>query len=197
MCELDTHYANQLRAVRVVLLINLLMFAVEMAAGLWAESTGLIADSLDMLADAAVYGLTLYAIGKTAREKKTAAWAAAIAQFILALWLAYEVVRRFLGGSEPIGWAMMGVSALAFAANYACLLLLDAHKKGEAHLRAAWIFTKYDLLANVGVIVSGALVLWLHTNLPDLVIGSIIALLVFYGTIEIFDVVKEKKASIT
>lgn len=193
MCELDIKHAEQLRAVRVVLLINLAMFAVEMAAGILAESTGLIADSLDMLADAAVYGLTLYAIGKTDREKKAAAWSAAIAQFVLSLWLVYEVVRRFLGGSEPIGWIMIGVSALAFAANYMCLILLNEHRAGEAHLKAAWIFTKYDLLANLGVILSGVLVLGLQTNLPDLVIGSLIATLVFYGTVEIFDVVREKK----
>lgn len=193
MCErVSTEQASQLQTVKIVLAINLAMFAVEMIAGILAESTGLIADSLDMLADGAVYGLTLYAIGHTQREKKFAATVAAIAQFVLALWLAFEVVRRFLGGSDPIGWAMIGVSALAFSANYVSLLLLEKYKTGEAHLKAAWIFTKYDVLANLGVIISGALVLWLGTNLPDLVIGAILAVLVFYGTFEILETIQEK-----
>lgn len=190
--RVSTEQASQLQTVKIVLAINLAMFAVEMIAGILAESTGLIADSLDMLADGAVYGLTLYAIGHTQREKKFAATVAAIAQFVLALWLAFEVVRRFLGGSDPIGWAMIGVSALAFSANYVSLLLLEKYKTGEAHLKAAWIFTKYDVLANLGVIISGALVLWLGTNLPDLVIGAILAVLVFYGTFEILETIQEK-----
>lgn len=86
---------------------------------------------------------------------------------------------------------MIGISMLALAGNYISFVLLDKYKRGEAHLKAAWIFTKYDILANLGVIISGAMVLGLGTNLPDLVIGTLIALLVFYGTFEIFGVVKE------
>lgn len=190
--RISTEKASQLQTVKIVLGINLGMFVIEMIAGALAESTGLIADSLDMLADGAVYGLTLYAIGHTQREKKLAAMVAGVAQFILALWLAFEVARRFLGGSDPIGWAMIGVSALALGGNYASLILLEKYKTGEAHLKAAWIFTKYDVLANLGVILSGVLVLWLKTNMPDLVIGAIIAILVFYGTFEILETIKEK-----
>lgn len=97
MCASFSEHALQLRTVRMVLAINLIMFVVEMIAGWLAESTGLMADSLDMLADGAVYGLTLYAIGRSDKEKKLAAWSAALGQFMLSLWLAFGSCAALLG----------------------------------------------------------------------------------------------------
>ena len=52
------------RALKWLLAINAAMFVVEVTTGWIAQSTGLMADSLDMFADAAVYGLALYAVGR-------------------------------------------------------------------------------------------------------------------------------------
>ncbi len=177
--------AAEARTLRLVLAINLAMFGVELVAGLLAESSGLIADSLDMLADATVYGLSLFAVGKAARTKLRAARVAGLLQGALALGVLADVVRRLVVGSAPEAPAMVGVSLVALAANAACLVLLAGHRQGGAHMKASWIFTSTDVLANVGVIVAGGLVAWTGSRLPDLVIGMAVGLVVLAGAVRI------------
>jgi Co/Zn/Cd efflux system component len=92
-----------------------------------------------------------------------------------------EVVRRAVVGSEPASALMMGVGALALIANVACLVLLTPKKDGGAHMKASYIFSTNDVLANTGVIVAGVLVAWTGSQVPDLVIGTVIALVVLGG----------------
>lgn len=172
-----TAEANTLRW---LLGINALMFVVEIVTGWLAQSTGLIADSLDMLADAAVYGLALYAVGHAGRQLGAARLSGWL-QMLLALGVLSEVMRRWLFGSAPEPLPMMGIALLALVANVACLALLARHRDGGAHMRASWIFSTNDVLANLGVILAGALVAWTGSNLPDLLIGLLIALLVLNG----------------
>jgi Co/Zn/Cd efflux system component/copper chaperone CopZ len=173
------------RTLRAVLAINATMFLVEGVAGWLAQSTGLIADSLDMLADALVYGLGLYAVGKAARAKLRAAHVSGGFQLALAVVVLVDVVRRLVAGSAPEPPAMIGVSLVALAANVSCLLLLARHREGGAHMKASWIFSTNDVLANVGVIVAGALVGWTGSRLPDLAVGTAVALLVLVGAFRI------------
>jgi Co/Zn/Cd efflux system component len=74
-----------------------------------------------------------------------------------------------------------GCSCGCAAANVTCMALLAKYRDGGAHMRASWIFSINDVLANLGVIVAGALVAWTGSNLPDLVIGTLIGLLVLNG----------------
>jgi cation diffusion facilitator family transporter len=169
----------------ILLVINAVMFLIELVAGLLAESTGLLADSLDMLADAMVYGVALYAVGRSLAVKRHAALFSGIAQITLAIGVALDVLRRAYFGSEPVSDLMMAVGALALVANLTCLALLAQHRDGEVHMRASWIFSVNDVLANLGVIVAGGLVWWLGARWPDLLIGSVIAVLVLRGGITI------------
>ncbi len=177
--------ALEARTLRILLAINATMFAVEIVAGLLAQSTGLVADSLDMLADAAVYGLALHAVGRSAALKLRAAHVSGWLQVALASGALADVVRRLAFGSEPGAPAMMGVSLLALAANVVCLALVSRHREGGAHMRASFIFSTNDVLANVGVIFAGALVAWTGSRLPDLAVGAAVAGMVLGGGIRI------------
>jgi len=173
------------RTLRILLAINATMFVVELTAGWLARSTGLIADSLDMLADAAVYGVSLYAVGRSARAKTAAAHASGVVQVVLALATLAEVVRRAVVGGEPEAPTMMGIALLALVANAICLVLVFRHRRGGAHMRASYIFTASDVVANVGVILAGGLVAWTGSRVPDLVVGTAIAAVVLAGGMRI------------
>ncbi|VEF17842.1 MULTISPECIES: cation transporter [Pseudomonadaceae] len=166
---------------KILLGINAAMFVIELGAGLIAQSTGLIADSLDMFADAAVYGLALFAVGRAAQLQVRAAHLAGIVQIVLALGVLVEVVRRFMYGSEPESMLMMGIGLFALVANVSCLLMIYGHREGGAHMKASWIFSANDVIANIGVIAAGALVAWTGSPYPDLVIGTVVGLIVLNG----------------
>lgn len=172
---------RQTRVLKQLLAINALMFVVELGSGLRAQSTGLIADSLDMFADAAVYGVALYAVGRAASLQLRAARLAGVVQLLLALGALAEVGRRLLFGSEPESLSMMGIGLLALIANVTCLYLISGQRDGGVHMRASWIFSANDVLANLGVIVAGALVVWTGSSWPDLLIGTVVGLLVLAG----------------
>jgi len=166
---------------RWLLGINAVLFVVEMTAGLIAHSTGLVAESLDNFADAAVYGLALYAVGHSVKMQVRAAHLAGVLQLILAVGVLAEVVRRFVFGSEPESLVMMGIAFIALIANTTCLLLISKHREGGAHMKASWIFSANDVVINLGVITAGALVAWTGSNYPDLIIGRFAGIIVLNG----------------
>lgn len=173
------------RALVTLLTLNAMMFGVELVTGWRAESMGLIADGLDMGADAAVYLLALLAIGAAESRKLRAARFAGRVQLALAALAMLDLARRAILGSDPEPPTMVAVSLVALAVNIWCLVLLRRHRHGDVHLQAAWIFSATDVQANVGVLLAGALVALLDTAIPDLLIGLVVCGLVLRGAIRI------------
>lgn len=179
--------SKQRKLLWIVLAINFAFFLIEMTTGLISKSMGLVADSLDMLADSFVYGISLFAVGGTVIRKKRVAKLAGYFQLTLALIGFGEVLRRFLGAEKlPDFTTMIFVSILALIANGICLYLLQKSKsKEEAHMKASMIFTSNDVIINLGVILAGLLVYWLNSNMPDLIVGTVVFVLVIQGAIRI------------
>lgn len=191
-CQIELEHREQRCTLILLLIINAVMFCVEFVFGIVGQSTGLISDAVDMLADALVYGVGLYAVGKARAIKVRSAFYSGFFQIFLALGVLADVIRRFIFGSEPESVLMIGFGMLALFANVWCLLLIAKHRHGEIHMRASWIFSKNDVIANVGVILGGLLVYLLDSHLPDLLVGFAIALIVIRGGVVIIkDAMKE------
>lgn len=188
---------GEARVLQIMLAINAIMFVVEITFGWIAQSTGLIADSLDMFADAAVYGVSLYAVGKALQRQRQAARLSGYLQLLLAVLAIAEVARRSYFGSEPFASYMVAVSFLALVANVSCLALISKHRTGGVHMQASWIFSANDVIANMGVILAGALVYVTKSPYPDLVIGGIIAFIVFRGALKILKISSPQSTSST
>ena len=189
--EILAEAPNDRRLLVTVLLINASFFVLEVITGVVAHSMGLVADSLDMLADALVYGMALYAVGRAVVTQKQVARVSGYFQLALAVGGLIETLRRFfVGEQEPNFQLMMGISFLALLGNGASLVLLQRSRSQEAHMQASQIFTSNDIIANIGVIIAGALVFISKSPLPDLVIGLIVFGLVARGAIRIFSLSK-------
>ena len=193
-CHVEIKDKSESRVLIILLAINAFMFLVEIVLGIMSESTALVADSLDMLADATVYAIGLYAVGRAASVKIKAAHLSGIFQIGLGLMVLLDVIRRTLVGSEPESFLMVTVGFAALVANVICLQLISKHRDGEVHMRASWIFSKNDVIANVGIIIGGVLVYLLDSPFPDLFIGFVIAFIVVRGGVDIVrDAAQEKR----
>jgi Co/Zn/Cd efflux system component len=194
-CGAEQAESLEKKTLIMLLAINAFMFVTELTLGWLAQSAGLIADSLDMLADAAVYGLSLYAVGKGVLQQAKAASVSGYLQIFLGFGVLFEVARRMLFGSDPQSTLIIVVGVVALVANLICLIFISKHKDGGVHMRASWIFSTNDVIANLGVIVSGALVAVVGSRYPDLIVGTIISIVVIRGGIKILQDAKETKRS--
>jgi Co/Zn/Cd efflux system component len=195
--HLDASQAADRRILMLVLLINLAQSVAGVGTGLWASSTALIGAALDNLADASVYGVSLYAVGRSAAIKVRAARLSGWLLIGLAVMLLVEVLRRFFGGEPPVGPAMMAMAVVNAALNLVCLRLLKRHRGEDVNFKASAIFTGNDSIVNLGIVLSGALVMWWGSNLPDLVLGVVVSAIAANGGREILAEAAEAEAGVT
>ena len=176
-CEIIAIRERHSRVLWIVLTINILMFFIEGWAGLIAHSTSLLADALDMLGDALVYGLSLFVLARSARWQAGAALVKGL--FMLAFGLAVlgEAAYKFLYPVMPVVETMGVVGSLAFAANLGCFLLLYRHRSDNLNMKSTWLCSRNDLVANLGVLLAAMSCYLLASRWPDILVGSFIAIL--------------------
>ena len=189
-CDAKTDSAAQRRILSVALGLNATMFFVGFAAGLVAQSTGLIADSLDMFADAVAYGIALAAVNRGLGFKAKAATLSGSVLLTLGIGVLLDSVRRGIFGSAPESHVIMGVATISLLVNATVLYLLGAYREQGVHFRATWIFTKVDVIANVAVILSGAVIWLTGFRFVDLIVGAAIGA---YVIKEGFEILSEAK----
>jgi Co/Zn/Cd efflux system component len=177
-CAIRTDVSEaQRRVLRVVLWINAVMFVAELVAGVVAHSTSLVADSVDMLGDAIVYGFSLYVVGRGPVWEGRAALlkGAIMAAFGGAVLL--EVVTKLIRGVLPAAGLMGVMGVVALAANLAVLALLWRRRSDDVNMRSVWLCSRNDVIANAGVLVAAAAVASTGSAWPDIVVGLLIATL--------------------
>lgn len=184
-CEIEAETAQQRRVLTLALVLNATMFIIGLIGGIVAESTGLIADSLDMLADALAYAIGLVAIGRSSLFKTRAARLSGSILLVLGVGVLIDVLRRGLTGANPESTIMMSVAGLSLLVNSSVLYLLDRYRRGEVHLRATWIFTRVDVIANISVISAAVIVRFTHFAWIDLLVGAAIGAYVIKEAFEI------------
>jgi len=169
-------------ALIVALIVNAGFFVGELTVGVVSGSMGLIADALDMGADASVYALSLAAVGTAVTRKKQLARTSGHLQIALATIGLIEVIRRFVADTDlPDPTSMIVLSILALTGNIVTLVVLHRVRSGEAHLQASWIFTANDIKVNGLVIAAAIGVALTDSAVPDLAAGAIIFLVVANG----------------
>lgn len=166
---------RQTRMLWTVLSINTLMFVVEFGAGWWAGSAALLGDSLDMLGDAMVYGLSLFVVARSLRWKAVSAGVKGGVMLGFGLLVLGEAINKALVGHAPQSALMLTVGAIALVANTVCLILLTRHKGDDVNMRTSWVCSRNDLFANAGVIVAGFVVAFTGSRWPDIIVGLAIA----------------------
>jgi Co/Zn/Cd efflux system component len=173
-CAVAQLRERQATTLRLVLSANAGMFVVELVAGLLAGSVALLADSLDMLGDALVYGFSLYVVGRGPVWKARAAVAKAVLMGLFGAFVLGQIVLKLAHPQVPSFETMGVVGALALAVNGACFALLWRHRADDINMRSVWLCSRNDLIANVSVLVAALAVWTARSSWPDIVIGALI-----------------------
>lgn len=177
--------ADQRRVLVIVLVINAAMFLVEFGAGLVAGSAALMADASDMLGDALVYGLSLYAISRGDRWKAGAAAFKGVFILLLALGIIVNIMIKIASGVPPSSTVMLVFGAAALIANLVCLGLLWRFRSEDLNMASTFECSRNDVISNVGVLVAAAAVAATNSPWPDIVIGAAMAVIIFRSSIRV------------
>ena len=169
--------AGQRRVLVTVLVINAVMFVLEFGAGVIAGSAALMADAADMLGDALVYGVSLYALARSARWKAGAALFKGLFILALGIGVLVNVVVKIQSGVPPSSALMLVFGGLALVANVICLRLLWRFRALDVNMSSTFECSRNDVISNVGVLIAAGLVAATASPWPDIVIGSAMAAL--------------------
>lgn len=177
--------ADQRRVLVIVLAVNLTMFFAEFGAGLVAGSSALMADATDMLADAFVFGLSLYAIARSDR------WKAGVAAFkgalilVLGLWILVNAAVKIQSGVPPSSTLMLVFGGLALVAHVVCLGVLWRFRRQDVNMASTWECSRNDVISNIGVLAAAGLVAATSSPWPDILIGLAMAMVVLRSAVRV------------
>lgn len=170
----------------IALIANGAMFAVEMAAGLAADSRALQADALDFLGDAANYAISLGVAGMALAWRARAALFKAGSMLAFGLWVIAFAIYGLVTGSDPEPQTMGLIGTLALLVNVAVALMLFRFRQGDANMRSVWICSRNDAIGNCAVLAAALGVFGTGQAWPDLLVAASMASLAIWGSLEVF-----------
>ncbi len=172
-------------ALSIALAVNAAMFALEIAAGVAADSQALQADALDFFGDAANYAISLAVAGMSLAIRAKAALVKGATLVAFGLWVLGSALWAVHAGAQPEPATMGIVGGLALAANVGVALMLYRFRGGDSNRRSVWICSRNDAIGNVAVVAAAAGVFGTGTAWPDLVVAGILASLGVWGGLQI------------
>jgi cation diffusion facilitator family transporter len=185
-CTIESLVERQSATLKIVLVINAVMFFVELAAGLLANSTSLLSDSLDNLGDAMTYGVSLYAVNRGPRLKAKVAMFKGSLILLAGLFVLSQVVYRIINPVVPAYETMGLISLIALLANSICLWLLWKHREEDVNMSSVWECSRNDIASNLSVFIAAAAVWLTGSGWPDVLIALALAGMFLRSAIKVF-----------
>lgn len=174
-CEITALRDKHGRVLKIVLAVNAIMFLIEVTTGWLANSISLLADSLDMLGDATVYGMSIYALSQSSQKQAKVALVKGGFMLLLGLFVLADATYKLIYPVMPNVQVMGVVGALALAANLFCFVLLYTHREDNLNMSSTWLCSRNDLIANTGVLLAALAGYILISTWPDIIVGTLIA----------------------
>jgi Co/Zn/Cd efflux system component len=183
--EQVAHHKDIRRVLVVVLMLNALMFLLEFGAGLVARSAALMADSVDMLGDALVFGISLYALRRSLRWRAGAALIKGGFILLMGVGVLAEIAVKLVWGATPVPAIMLTFGGIALVANFACLGLLWPFRQHDVNLASTFECARNDVFANLGVLAAAGLVSFTDSAWPDALVAAAIAFMFLRSSLRV------------
>lgn len=178
--------ACERNALIICFLINAAMFVVELYYGLISHSASLLGDSAHNIGDALIILSSMFVMGSTLQVKAKVALLKSVIMLVFGILALWYVVQNATTGYVPSATPITIVGIFVLIGNVASAMLLLYYRHKDINLKSAYICCRNDAISSVGIIIAGILVGLTQSNMPDLVIGGAIGLLICYSAIRIF-----------
>ncbi|MEQ1589340.1 MAG: cation transporter [Gallionella sp.] len=185
-CEPATANTPRYRRVLwVALIINAVMFLVEIWGGSLASSTSLLADSVDFMGDAANYGISLLVLSMGITWRARAAMLKGLSMGAFGVLVLAKVTWDFFHGTMPAPLTMSLIALLALMANVTVAVLLYAYREGDANMRSVWLCSRNDAIGNLAVMLAAFGVFITGSSWPDLFVAVAMASLALSSSVSV------------
>lgn len=164
-------------ALWIALIINLVMFFIELFGGAYAHSSALWADALDFFGDAVNYGISLAVLGASLYWRATVALLKGLTMATFGLVVMGKVIYAYIQGIPPEAITMGMIGVLALVANVISAVVLYAFRDGDSNMQSVWLCSRNDAIGNVAVIFAAVGVFGTGSLWPDIVVAMIMAIL--------------------
>lgn len=187
-CDLPASPQNpQFRRVLwIALILNAVMFLLEVSASFFAQSVSLQADSIDFLGDAANYGVSLFVLGHTLKWRARASQLKAASMAAFGIWVIGTAIYNAVVGSNPHAEMMGAMGLLALAVNVGVAIMLFRHRNGDSNSQSVWLCSRNDAIGNIAVIAAAGGVFISGTMWPDLLVAILIGGLGLHSSFTVF-----------
>lgn len=165
----------------ICLVANAVMFVAQLIASYTAHSVSLLANCADFFSDAANYGISLYVLNLSLRQKAKASLFKGISLGIVGLWVAFETLHHALQQELPEPFLMTAISIVALAVNVGCAVLLYKYRGGDSNRESVWICSRNDAIGNIAVMIAAVGVFASGTIWPDIIVAAILGWLAVTG----------------
>ena len=181
-CSTPSIDSTYRRVLWVALVLNAVMFGVELGASWTSGSVSLLADSIDFFGDAGNYALSLAVLGMAASARSKAALFKAACMGAFGVFVLGKAIWNITTGvpPEPATMGLVGFAALAVNAGVA--LMLYRFRCGDANMRSVWICSRNDALGNLAVMLAALGVFGTGSAWPDLLVAAVMGALALTGS---------------
>jgi len=176
----------------ICLIANAVMFVAQMIASYAAHSVSLLANSADFFSDAANYGISLYVLNLSLRQKAKASLFKGISLGLVGLWVAFETLQHSFQSELPEPIIMTLISIVALAVNVWCAMLLYKYRGGDSNRESVWVCSRNDAIGNIAVMIAAAGVFASGTIWPDIIVAAILGWLAVTGAWRIMNIAKRE-----
>ncbi len=181
----------------VALALNILIFFVEIFFSFKANSSSLIADSLDFLGDSFNYGLSLFVITMSALVRSKTSQVKALTMIAFGGWVIFDAINSFKNGVLPRYEIMSSIGILAFAVNLLVAGLLYRFRSGDSQMRSVWLCTRNDVIGNLAVIGAAVGIYYTDSGTPDIIVAVVMAYLSISSGVSVFKQARNEIVQIT
>jgi cation diffusion facilitator family transporter len=184
-CALEAMRVKQSKTLKIVLLINVVLFCLTAYYGWSANSTGLMSESIDDFGDAVTYALSLYVIYKSNQMKAKMAFVKGCLILLGALFVLSQVILHIIDNTVPIFETMGTVAFIALLLNLTCFFLLTRYREQDINMSSVWECSRNDILNNVSIIVASVLVWMTNLGWADIAVGLVLSILLLKSSFNV------------